>query len=148
MSRALTIVTSKISPSVSVCACYCLTLLVSNFYLGEMYTCSLLLSTSIPGDGMYNWWPVMTKEVELISQCLWIMICTSEGIFSKTRPQGILSYRVSTFKEAMAKNLSSTPFSGLVLLPSPLSTFSNSSCLVRFPLNNSTLTRAHLKRSK
>ena len=75
---ASTIVTINISPSVSVCACYCFMLLVSNFYLGELYICASLLSTSIPGDGIRNWWPIMNEEVEIISQCLWVIIYTRE----------------------------------------------------------------------
>ena len=72
VSRALKIVTSNSSPIVYVYACYFITLLVSTFYLDELYSCAFLLYTSITGGGMRNWWPVMTEEVELISKCIWV----------------------------------------------------------------------------
>ena len=99
VSRSLTIVTSEINPSVTVYACYWLTLLVSTFYLGELYICASLLVTSFPGDCMCNWWPLMAKEYELSSQCLWVIICTSEVIVYKTRLQVLVSYGFRTFKE-------------------------------------------------
>ena len=81
VSRELKIVTSNSSPIVYVYACYFITLLVSNFYLDELYICALLLYTSITGGGMRNWWTVMTEEVGKISKCIWVMICTSEDFF-------------------------------------------------------------------
>ena len=64
VSRALTTVTSNIFPGVDVCDLYQLTLLVSSFYLDELYIGAPFPYSSVQRDGMCNWWPVLTEEVE------------------------------------------------------------------------------------
>ena len=48
---------------------------------------------------MCNWWPEITEEVELLGKGVGVVFCTGERFVFNTRPQGLVSSRVSAFKE-------------------------------------------------